>query len=152
MDDISEPKIEVVTAYSSEVAAGIGLLLPSLNEDLLPEPIPEDLLRGFVEHPDREQFVARLHGQIVAATLNLICGVVGKKAWLEDFVTSSAEEVRGKGIGYKLWGSISVWCENRSVDLRFTSNPSRVVAHRFYGIQGAIVIPTTVFQVPLKNK
>jgi GNAT superfamily N-acetyltransferase len=153
MDKRHEVAIETVTSYSSEVATGIGLLMPSLNDHLTAAPIAEDLLRGIIENPDREQFIARIHDRIVgAATLNMIYGVVGKKAWLEDFVTSEAPEVRGSGVGYKLWGSISKWCEERVVDLRFTSNPNREVAHRFYARQGAIVVPTTVFLVPLRSK
>ena len=85
------------------------------------------------------------------ATLNLIVGTAGEKAWLEDFVTSSEESVRGKGMGYAIWGELLNWCREREVNLSFTSNPDREAARRFYERQGAEIIATTVFRVPVEK-
>jgi len=141
-------RVEKVTDYTDGVAAGIGKLMPDLSPNLSGEPIPEQRLRAIIESPDREQFIALLHTKIVgAATLNLIIGPAGKKAWLEDFVTSSDENIRGKGAGHRIWQELIKWCKEQGVDLSFTSNPNRQEAHSFYKRQGATLIDTDVFRV-----
>jgi GNAT superfamily N-acetyltransferase len=144
-------RVERLVDYSDRAAAGIGELMPDLSDRLSDDPIPEERLRAIIESPDRDQFVAYMHSKIVgAATLNLIVGTVGKKAWLEDFVTSSAEDVRGAGVGHSIWLELLEWCRERDVEnLSFTSNPARNEAHRFYLRQGAKMIDTDVFKVEI---
>jgi GNAT superfamily N-acetyltransferase len=142
-----EIEVEQVCEYSPEIAAGIGALMPDLNPQLSDQPISEDVLRKTIESADREQLIARLNGRIVgAATLNLIYGPAeGKRGWLEGFVVSSAQNVRGQGVGYKLWQEMEKWCEERSATLCFISHPERVEAHDFYDRQGAESRDTTLF-------
>jgi len=142
-----EVYIERVESYSAEIAVGIGLLMPDLSPRMDGQPIPEDVLRPIIESPDREQLIARMNGRIVgAATMNLIFGPAeGKKGWLEGFVVSSDETVRGKGVGYKLWQEMERWCQEKGVSLCFSSHPRREAAHDFYERQGAQASGSTLF-------
>ncbi|MGF7228578.1 MAG: GNAT family N-acetyltransferase [Candidatus Saccharibacteria bacterium] len=148
---MSNPEIAVerLTEYSEDDAAGIGRLMPFLSERLSDEPVDEDLLRAIIGSPYHDQLVARLDGLIVgAATMNLLMGPgVCKQGYLEDFVTDP--EVRGRGIGDKVWQGMLDWCTERGVDFRFTSRPNRQEAHRFYVKHGAETRETTVFHVPV---
>lgn len=139
--------IERLTKYLPEDAAAIGRLMPFLSQKLSDMPISEDLLTQIIESPYHEQIVARLDGKIVgAATLSIIMGpAVGRQARLESFVTDP--EIRGQGIGSKIWAEALRWCVERQVDLEFTSNPSRKSAHKFYLARGAEIRNTTVFHV-----
>jgi GNAT superfamily N-acetyltransferase len=149
---VEDVSVRIVDEYTPEVAVGIGSLLPALSSSRTGEPVNEDLLRAIIESPDRDQFVAEQHGRIVgAATLNLVMGPMGRKAWLEDFVTSSDESVRGKGVGFKLWSAMKDWCLSRDVYLEFTSRPSRTEAHAFYERQGAVIRDTTAFRAEFKD-
>lgn len=141
--------VERVKRYSDDVAAAIGRLMPFLSPHANQQAIPESALRAIIESPDREQFVARLHERVVgSAVLNIVAGNLHKKAWLEDFVTDP--QVRGQGVGYRIWEDMTVWCQERDIDnLEFTSNPLRIDAHEFYLRQGAKIRETTVFEVPI---
>ena len=140
-------KVRIADEYSPELAAGIGQLLPALSERHSGEPVPRELLEAIIDSPDRDQFVAEMAGRIVGTgTLNLIVGPMGKKAYLEDFVTSPDEQVRSKAVGYQIWEAMRQWCVAREVDLEFTSKPERAEAHRFYQRQGAHIKPTSVFR------
>lgn len=145
-----EVHVEGLTEYSAEDAAGIGRLMPFLSDRLTDEPMDEVLLRTIIESPHHEQLVARLDGLIVgAATMNLLMGPgVGRQGYLEDFVTD--KEVRGQGIGRKVWQGMLDWCVEQGVDFRFTSNPVREDAHSFYLKNGAEVRETTVFHVAVE--
>jgi hypothetical protein len=136
-------KVERVLEYSDEVAAGIGKLMPYLNPEFSHEPVSEERLKAIIESSDREQFVALLHGKIVgAATLNIIVGIAGEKAWLEDFVAP--------GAGYPIWQEMLEWCREKGVNkLGFTSSPTRKEAHSFYTRQGAKIYDTKVFYVDI---
>jgi len=140
-------QIEYLIEYTPEDAAAIGRLMPFLSQKLSNKPIPEELLTQIIESPYHEQLVARLDGKIVgAATLSIIMGpAVGRQARLESFVTDP--EVRGQGIGSKIWDEALRWCVERQIDLEFTSNPSRKAAHDFYLARGAEIRDTTVFHV-----
>lgn len=142
-----EVSVERLTEYSFEDAAGIGRLMPFLSERLSPDPIPEDLLREIINSPHHEQLVARLDSLIVgAATLSILMGpAAGTVGYLEDFVTDS--ELRGRGIGDRVWNEMMKWCNERGVGLEFTSKPSRKAAHSFYLSHGAMIRDTTVFRV-----
>lgn len=144
----TEVNVERLEHYTPEDAVGIGRLMPFLSKNASGEPIPEDLLRQIVTSPYHEQLVARLDSVIVgAATLNLLMGpAVKKQGYLEDFVTDP--EVRGMGIGNRIWDEMMKWCDENGVDLTFTSHGSREAAHRFYLSHGAHIRNTTVFLVP----
>jgi len=145
--DVIVGKLET---YSEADAIGIGRLMPFLSERLSSEPMDEELLRTIIESPHHDQLVAKLDGQIVgAATMNLLMGPgANKQGYLEDFVTDP--ELRGHGIGDKVWQSMLSWCKEQGVDLSFTSRQSREDAHRFYLNHGAAVRDTTVFHVSIE--
>lgn len=145
-----EVSIERLTAYTQKDAADIGRLMPFLSERMNNTPIAQQLLTQIIKSPYHEQIVARLDGKIVGtATLSIIMGpAVGKQARLEGFVTNP--EIRGQGIGSRIWNEILQWCREHKVDLEFTSNPARKAAHDFYLARGAEVRDTTVFHVPLE--
>jgi len=145
-------KVEVVTEYSHEIAVAIGKLMPDLSERLCDESIPEDRLKTIIESDDRELFVAKLNDEVVGtAVLNLIVGTAGRKAWLEDFVVSSKDDIRGSGVGYSIWQELLRWCKERDVDLNFTSNPRRGEARKFYLRQKAQVLDTKVLRVNVSD-
>lgn len=143
--------VEILTEYSEPDAVGIGRLMPFLNDKLSDEPMAEELLRMIIDSPHHDQLVAKLDGTIVgAATVNLLLGPgVKGQGYLEDFVVDP--EVRGLGIGDKLWQAIIDWCREHGVDLGFTSNPARIAAHLFYNSHGAEVRDTTVFHVSVDS-
>ena len=149
----SDVIIERLEQYSAEDAAGIGRLMPFLSQELGGEPIPEELLTEIINSPYHEQLIARLDSRIVgSATLNILMGpAVHKAGYLEDFVVDS--EIRGHGIGGKLWEEMMTWCEEYGVSLNFTSHSGRTDAHRFYLARNAQIRDTTVFQVasPVKE-
>ncbi len=142
-----EPVVERLGEFSEEDAAGIGRLMPFLSERLSIEPMDADILRDIIRSPFHEQLVARLEGRIVgAATMNLLMGPgTQREGYLEDFVTDPT--VRGQGIGDKVWQEMVRWCEERGVNLGFTSHSARQTAHRFYLNHGAQIRETTVFHV-----
>lgn len=136
--------LERATASDAEQ---LGTLMSDLSENSTGQPVSLSLLDQIISHPDSDQLVARMHGRIVgAATLQAIKAPVGSKAWLEDFVVSSEPEVRGQGVGYKLWQEVEAWCKERSLPLYFLSHPRRIEAHAFYARQGAIALTTTAFK------
>lgn len=140
-------RVERVKDYSPEIAAGIGRLMPFLNEKFSDQPMAEELLKRIIESPNHLQLVARIDGIVVgSATLSIILGPgVDKEGYLSDFVTDP--EYRGRGVGGKIWEEIMNWCREQEIGLAFTSNPKRQDAHRFYLDHGAKVRDTTVFNV-----
>ena len=142
--------IERLTAYSQKDAIDIGRLMPFLSRRMNDNPIDKKLLTQIIESPYHEQIVARMAGRIVGtATLSIIMGpAVGKQARLEGFVTDP--KIRGQGIGSHIWDEVLIWCNERDIDLEFTSNPSRSAAHKFYLARGAEIRDTTTFHVRTK--
>lgn len=139
--------VERLQAVTEEDAVSIGLLLQDLSERHDGQPVPLDRLKAIVDSVDRDQFVARLHSRIVGcATLNLVMGTLGSKAWLEDFVVADTPDIRGRGVGYALWQELSTWCKERNVPLYFSSHPDRQEAHGFYKRQGAVATTSTLFR------
>lgn len=149
MTDSIAAKIEVrtLTQYEPEVAAELGRLMLDLNDKASGEPIPEERLRAIIESPNHDQFVAELGGRIVgAAVLSHIYGTLGDKAYLENFVTS--REVRGKGVGDRLWFAMKEWCMDRDLMVMdFMSGYTSQEAHRFYHAHGATVRDIIPFRV-----
>ena len=129
--------VERADEYSADIAEAIGRLMPFLSKRSNGEPISEVTLRAIIESPDSEQFVARLEGRVVgSAVLNTITGDLGRNAWLADFVTDS--EVRGQGIGDKIWQDMIAWCQEKGLKvLDFTSGIERTDEHSFYIAHGA---------------
>ena len=145
-------EVSIVTHYSGQIAAGIGSLMPDLSPDLPSSPIPRDELKAIIDSPYHDQLIARHWGQVIgAATMSLILGTkppIGRKAWLEDFVVSSDENIRGQGVGLELWHGIIEWCQGKDAKtLEFTSQTHREAAHKFYKRQGAVIRDTNVFSV-----
>jgi hypothetical protein len=144
---MTEVTVEVLTEVSEQDATQLGLLLTSLSESYNGQPVPLERLETIIDSPDKDQFVARLHSRIVgAATLNIIDGLISRKAWLEDFIVSPDPDLRGSGIGYAIWKELGSWCKSKELDLSFTSRDSRNDAHDFYQRQGAVILPTCVFR------
>jgi GNAT superfamily N-acetyltransferase len=138
--------VERIIEADEQLAVEVGALLTDLSDKLSGDPVDMALLSSIVDSPDRDLFIARLDGRLVgSAVMNLITFTSGKKAWLEDFVVSSEESVRGTGIGYALWQEILAWSQSRKAPLEFTSSPVREHAHSFYHRQGATIKPTAVF-------
>ena len=142
-------EVYAVSEYSTEIAAGIGLIMPDLSSKFSSEPMDEAELREIIESPFHDQLVAEAQGKIVgAATMNLILGT--RKAWLENFVVSESEDVRGKGVGFELWKGIIGWShDHHAKSLEFTSNKAREAAHKFYIRQGVKINDTTPFKLEL---
>jgi hypothetical protein len=138
--------VERLQTYSPEDAAGLGRLMPFLSESFTDTPVDETLLRTIIESEYHDQLVARLDAKIVgAATLSVVMGsAMGKKGWLEDFVTDPNTGIRG--IGQLVWNEMGVWCVENDIDLEFTSKATRLAAHNFYTKQGAKIRNTTVFK------
>lgn len=139
--------VERLQEYSPQDAAEIGLLRPLLSQNRSNTPVPEVHLRHIIESPDHEQFVARLESDrsiVGTATVSIVSGALTKdKAWLEDLVANT--EV-ARGIGQQLWNEIGLWCQERDIDLAFTSKPQRTAAHNFYLKNGAKIRTTTAFK------
>lgn len=146
-NNTSSVHVERLAEYSPGDAAGIGRLMPYLSDSFDDAPVDEDLLRSIINSEHHEQLVARIDAKIVgAATMSIIMGAgAGKKGWLEDFVTDPTTGI--KGVGQVVWDEMGEWCREHDIDLHFTSRAHREAAHNFYQKNGAVVRPTTVFQV-----
>ena len=72
---------------------------------------------------------------------------MNKLGYLEDFVVD--EQVRGRGVATALWDEAIRWCEEKGVDLEFTSGVSKEAACAFYAKHGAEVRDTTVLHVSI---
>lgn len=108
--------VETVRVYTPEVAAGIGRLMPFLDESFPGDPIPEEHLRYIIDSPDYDQLVAvQEHAGIVgAATMSIVRGAgFGARGQLEDFVTDPSPKV--KGAGSALWEYMKQWCAERGL-------------------------------------
>lgn len=107
----------------------------------------EPLLRTIIASPHHDQLVARDEaGRIVGtATLSIIMGAgVNTKAYLEDFVVDP--EVRGAGIGGKLWEAMLDWAREHGANkLNFTSSAQKG-AQAFYLKRGAVIRDTNYFK------
>ncbi len=139
--------IELLTVYAAADAVQIGQLMPTLSKQFTSEPIPESLLRAIIDSPYHDQLVARDEtGRIVGtATLSIIMGAgVNTKAYLEDFVVDP--EVRGAGIGGKLWDAMLDWAREHGANkLNFTSSAQKG-AQAFYLKRGAVIRDTSYFK------
>lgn len=144
---MSHVEVERLTTYAEEDVTRLAQLMPVLSERFRTQPINTNLLDKIIASDSHDQLIARLEGRIVgAATLSLIIGLgAGEEGYLQDFVVDP--EIQGQGIGDRVWSEMMRWCDERGIDLAFTSNPSREAAHRFYLAHGATIRETTVFHV-----
>lgn len=144
-------EVKTVALYSERIAEGIGRLMPDLSAKLTDAPVPREHLDEIIHSPYHDQLIAEVRGQIVgAAAMSLIMGpsAFRRKAWLEDFVVSSDETIRGMGVGFELWKGVIDWSRSkRATKLEFTSHSSREAAHNFYKRQGAVMRDTSPFEV-----
>lgn len=148
----SELYVERLHEATEQDAIELGVLLQDLSERHAGGAVPLERLAAIIDSPDRDQFVARLQSRIVgSATLNIVLGTLGEKAWLEDFVVEDSPDVRGKGIGYALWKEIDEWCGERNLPLHFASHPRREAAHAFYERQGAVITGSALFRYEPKH-
>lgn len=145
-------KVEKLTSYSADDAAGIGALRPYLVPNASRDPVDEQFLREIIESAGSEQLVARLAGsdQIIGtATLTIVRGALTKrKGWLEDFVSDPGSGL--SGVGQAVWDAIGDWCRENNIDLEFTSNKTRLIARAFYAKNGATIRDTSVFTKKFK--
>lgn len=121
--------------------------MPALSERLTSEPIPLGNLHEIISSPDRDLLVARTEsGRVVgSAVMNLIIFTSGRKAWVEDFVVSDDETIRGAGVGFGIWQEAELWARERQARIELTSSAQREAAHVFYKRQGGTIKPTCVF-------
>ena len=140
--------IEALTDYSDKDAREIGELFPHLSSKFDGSPVPKELLTQIIESSTHEQIVARDDNERIvgAATLTIVIGAaIGRIAYLQDLVVDS--NIRGAGIGGKIWEAILDWCKNNNISkLEFTSHPSKEAAHGFYLKQGAEIYETSFFR------
>lgn len=137
--NVHEVQIRLLTEYSTQAAEEIGQLVPEINEQDDGRPVSEQYLNAIIESPDRDQFVAELHGKIIgAATLNLIIHPRKRKGWLDYIMVRS--EYQGQGVGYKMWQSAEKWCVAQGAEMMDWTT-SNIEAMKFYERQGAIRLP-----------
>jgi ribosomal protein S18 acetylase RimI-like enzyme len=142
--------VEVANHYSDDLAAGIGKLMPVLNQDFGDAPIDAELLKFIIDSPSHGLFVARNDSEIVGvAVLSIvICIGNGRGAYLESFVVSP--QFQGQGISSKIWDEMLRWARAKGCQkLEFTSNPKRQRAIAFYQKHGTTIYPTNFFRKTL---
>lgn len=137
--------IERLAQYTEQDAIELGRLMTYLSEKCNGDPIPQEVMEAVIASEHHDQLVARLHNRIVgAATVSLVMNIArGNMGYLEAFVVDP--EARGKGVADAIWAELMQWCSERGVRLEFTSNDTRVAAHKFYHSHGAVPRETTVF-------
>ena len=152
MSETIEPYVSRLTEYSEDDASELGTLMTHLSDKFIDRPIDKELLEAIIQSPYHEQLVARFQGRIVgAATLSIVMGAgAGRMGYLMDFVTDP--DVRGQGLGKRLWADMMSWCSENDVNLTFTSRPERAAAHEFYVRSGAEIRDTTVFLAEPSSK
>lgn len=139
--------VDILQQYSSQDAAMLGQLLAHLSSRFTGEPVPKQSLTTIIDSSSHALLTARTpDGTIIGcATLSIILGISsGRCAQLEDFVVSP--DYRGQGVADLLWNNLINWCKHQHITkLNFTSNPTRIAAHKFYKKHGAATRDTFVF-------
>lgn len=149
-------RVEKLISYSEEDARDIGLLMPMLSSRFDAAPISEDLLRRIIASDSADQLVARLESDLQAdsersriigvATVSLVFGAgMHQMAYLQDFVVDS--DVRGLGVGRKLFREVVQWASDHDAPLEFTSGNGKQAAHALYLSEGAKIRETNIFRV-----
>ena len=140
--------VEVCKEYTPEMAAGIGRLMPQLDESFPPAPIPEGRLRYLIDSPDYDQLVAvanKIH-VVGAATMSVVRGAgFGQRGQLEDFVVD--EEHRGSGVAGQMWSLMLEWCAGKGLeDFYLQTETYRPGAIKFYEKHAALLGETVTFK------
>jgi GNAT superfamily N-acetyltransferase len=150
MREVKVVEIARLSKYSSQDAADIGRLMPTLSEELSSQPINEKSLREIISAPNAVQLVARLNGKIVGvATLSTIYSLdVGRNAYLMAFIVDP--ETQGQGVGGQLWNEMLSWCHDQGIKrLEFTSGSKREAAQHFYLKRGVKIKDTNFFRLEI---
>lgn len=140
-------EIQPLRDFSPEFALEIGALRAEAFENKTIEPANEAYLQNLIESPEREQFVARIAGNLVgAATVNLMVQPWKMKSYLDFFMVSDA--VRGRGVGHGLFVAVCDWSiEKGATQMNWTSEYSRKAAHAFYLAHQAEIRNTAYFGI-----
>jgi GNAT superfamily N-acetyltransferase len=134
-------RVDVLTEYLPQVAAGIGRLMPQLDPGFSGEPVPEDKLVPIIASHGRDQLVAfSADGSVLAAaTMNTITGDFNE-GWLEDFIVDSA--ARGTGVAADMYQAMRQWCKQQGLSqFSYGTETHRPAAIKFYERQGAFSDP-----------
>ena len=145
-------KITHLTEYTPAIADRIRELLTQLSRSGKDKgEIPESWFRDIIESPFHDLLMAVDEDERIVgiAALSVVMGPgIRKNAYLEDFVTDS--EVRGQGVGSKLWEAMIEWAEEKGCkNFEFTCGNGRESAQAFYKKHGAEVYETNFFRKSL---
>lgn len=141
--------IKKLDKYTPEVAARVRELLIQLSRSGKDKgEIPETWFNDIISSPWHDLIIAEDdNGKIVGlASMSVMMGPgIKKNAYLEDFVTDV--NVRGQGIGGKLWDAMIDWAKEKGcARLEFTCGHGREAAQKFYKKKGALVYDTNFFR------
>lgn len=157
--------IELINPTQHDLQA-VGRIMMFLSDTPMDETIGALNVLRAVSSTDTAQFVAKITNDqdtelrelranypiVGAATVSTLNGVLGQKAWLEDFVV--LPDVRQYGVAQMIWDTMSAWRTERGLtQMRFNSTPDRARAHGFYKRNGCAVLAegkTTLFVHNLK--
>lgn len=139
--------LELCTLTGSQIEDLLGLM-KELNADLN---VTAQQQQRSVASPGTRIFVAENDEKHIVgcATLCVFESPTGRKASIEDVVVLPA--YRGQGIGSTLMQRIIDFAKNKlaPIDLRLTSNPSRVDANALYQALGFVQRETNVYMMKL---
>lgn len=141
----ADVRVETLTMYTLEVAAGIGRLMPDLDPNFSDAPTHHGLLREIIASIYHDQLVAfgdveGVERVIGAASMSIEFGVgMGKQARLNDFVVDPS--IQGRGVGSRMVEAMIEWCQRkRAHTLTFESEYHREAAHALYKKFGAEIL------------
>lgn len=138
-----------LSKFDPEVAKDLAVLMGSLNEKWKDLTVTQKMLEPVFDSAKLFQLVIveEHNGQptvVGAANVSILQNSMDKQLrpvhqptlWLDSMVAHP--DVRGKGIGSRLWQQIiKIGKENGIKKLQFTSNACRIDAHAFYKAMGA---------------
>ena len=141
-------KITKLDKYTPETANQIRQLLIQLSRTHKdPGEISKQYLHELIASPHHDILIAQTDDDKIVgvALLSIIANFKKKKAYLEDFVTD--DNIRGQGIGSKMWEEMLIWAKNHNcAELDFTSGKGREAAWDFYLHKGATIYDTNFFR------
>lgn len=141
-------KITKLDKYTPEAANQIRQLLIQLSRTHKdPGEISKQYIRELIASSYHDILIAQTDDDKIVgvALLSIIANFKKKKAYLEDFVTD--DNIRGQGIGSKMWEEMLIWAKNHNcAELDFTSGKGREAAWDFYLHKGATIYDTNFFR------
>ena len=141
-------KITKLEKYTPEAANQIRQLLIQLSRTHKdPGEISKQYIHELIASPYHDILIAQTDDDKIVgvALLSIIANFKKKKAYLEDFVTD--DNIRGQGIGSKMWEEMLIWAKNHDcTELDFTSGKGREAAWDFYLHKGATIYDTNFFR------